>query len=92
MSKRNSGGGAGVGGGGLLAGVGKHDYKLPKDRGRLRIDVARAALKQMGLTLGATNYDFATKTSVTELTYPNGKKAKVSGEQIAEIVYQGQRK
>lgn len=103
MAKGSSGGGAGVGGSAAGAGGpggqrpagmsadGKHNVHLPKDKKRMQIFQADAALKQMGYRVEGRAFDLKTKTATTRLVHPDGSRSTVTVEQLRELVYRGQR-
>jgi NAD(P)H-hydrate repair Nnr-like enzyme with NAD(P)H-hydrate dehydratase domain len=106
MSKTSSGGGAAVGGSaattggaGATAGAaartgdGKHDIKLPKDRGRMTTDQAAAALKQMGghLDKSTGKFDLSSRSTSYQVRLPGGGTQRLTTREIADVVYKGQR-
>lgn len=72
-------------------GGGSHNVKLPKDPKRLTVDQAKAALEQMGYKVEGRSFDMNSKTAFTHVTKPDGSKAKLSADQVKQIVYAGVR-
>lgn len=66
-----------------------HSVDLPKNPKKLNIPTATAALTQMGYSLGQGQHDLKTKATVYQLTKPDGSTARVTTDEIKEIVYRG---
>ena len=72
---------------GLASPKSKHSIKLPKNKRRLSIDSANAALKQMGYKLGKSHFDFGKKKTFYEISDSKGSKVKVDTDQLKAFIY-----
>lgn len=98
----NKGGGGsdsgkgGSGGGNKVASDGdgerSHSVKLPSSKSKLKIEQAHTALTEMGYELGKGSFDLKTQSTFYELTHPDGKKVRVSSDEVKEIVFRGYKK
>jgi HK97 family phage prohead protease len=81
--------GAGKGPGGLQNPASKHDVSLPKNKSKINIDQADAALKQMGYTLGKGESKVVGKGRVMtyKVTDKTGHTATVTVDELKDLVY-----
>jgi hypothetical protein len=68
---------------------GPYRVKLPKDKRRLSVDVAREALAERGYRydFATSRYDMATQQTYTNVTFPDGSVRRISSDEIRSILY-----
>ncbi|NBU34737.1 hypothetical protein EBS40_09015 [bacterium] len=68
---------------------GPYRVKLPKDKRRLSVDVAREALAERGYRydFSTSRYDMATQQTYTNVTFPDGSVRRISSDEIRSILY-----
>jgi HK97 family phage prohead protease len=85
--------GSGKGPGGLQNPTKKHDVSLPKNKSKINIDQADAALKQMGYTLGKGESKVVGKGRVMtyKVTDKTGHTATVTVDELKDLVYENKK-
>jgi hypothetical protein len=81
-------GGPGSGGGSAKpAKTPKHSIKLPPNPKKLTIQLARAAMKQLGMQVGEGHYDMASHSTSYNVTFDDGHAEWLPVRAISDLVY-----
>ena len=72
------------------AGIGTHTVALPANPKRLNLDTASTALSQMGLSLGASEFDMVSKQTVYEV-HRGITTVRMSADDLKKLIYGAKR-